>query len=338
MAKEIAIPSVRLDPDLVAQLCCPACRGSLSREVGPAQGSADPDQRFAGLACVECGRRYPIVDGVPILIAEEKSLFDLADYTQDRETYFKKPRHPLLRALRRVVPEISVNVKAKRNFAHFERQVIDRATKPVVLVLGGSIVGSGMEEVVASPRLRVVETDIALSDRVHLICDGHDIPFAEGTFDGVIVQAVLEHVLDPYRCVDEIHRVLKPGGVVYAETAFMQGVHGGRYDFMRFTWLGHRRLFRRFAEIESGSSCGPGMALGWAHRYFWRAVAGRGPARALARIFVHFTAFFWKWFDYMLVDRPVAWDGASAVYFLGTRSETMLSDRELLKLYRTGVD
>ena len=29
------------------------------------------------------------------------------------------------------------------------------------------------------------------------------------TFDCVIIQAVLEHVLDPKRCVKEIHRVLK---------------------------------------------------------------------------------------------------------------------------------
>ncbi len=43
-----------------------------------------------------------------------------------------------------------------------------------------------------------------------LICDAHDIPFADRSFDGVIVQAVLEHVVDPFRCCEEIHRVLIP--------------------------------------------------------------------------------------------------------------------------------
>ncbi len=81
------------------------------------------------------------------------------------------------------------------------------------------------------------------------------------SFDGVICQAVLEHVLDPYRCVEEIHRVLRPNGLVYAETPFMQQVHGGTHDFTRFTHLGHRRLFRKFAEVDSGVVCGPGMAL-----------------------------------------------------------------------------
>ena len=79
-----------------------------------------------------------------------------------------------------------------------------------------------------------------------LICDANDIPFENGSFDGVVLQAALEHVADPYRCVEETHRVLKEKGLVYAETAFMQQVHGGRYDFTRFTRLGHRRLFRRF--------------------------------------------------------------------------------------------
>ena len=34
---------------------------------------------------------------------------------------------------------------------------------------------------------------------------------ADAGVDAVIAQAVLEHVLDPHRCVEEIHRVLKPG-------------------------------------------------------------------------------------------------------------------------------
>jgi len=38
----------------------------------------------------------------------------------------------------------------------------------------------------------------------------------------------------------------------------MQQVHNERYDFTRFTYLGHRRLFSAFDEIDSGASCGPG--------------------------------------------------------------------------------
>jgi SAM-dependent methyltransferase len=42
------------------------------------------------------------------------------------------------------------------------------------------------------------------------------------------IQAVLEHALDPPVVVAEIYRVLKPGGLVYADTPFMQRVHERR--------------------------------------------------------------------------------------------------------------
>ena len=92
-----------------------------------------------------------------------------------------------------------------------------------------------------------------------------------------------EHVVDPYRCVDEIHRVLTSNGLIYAETPFIQQVHAGRYDFTRFTQLGHRRLFRRFEEIETGVVCGPGMALAWSWQYFLLSFFTSRPLRSFAR-------------------------------------------------------
>lgn len=321
--------TLAVHPTLVSSLRCPACRSTLS-----------PAGRTLVCSGEACHRAYPVVaHGVPVLIREEASLFDLADYTESKDTYFDSHGAGERRLLRRLVPGVSNNVKAKKNYQLVERLLLQRGSggePPSVLVLGGSIVGSGMEEFLASPRLRFVETDIAVSRRVAMVCDGHDLPFADGTFDAVVAQAVLEHVLDPFRCVDEMHRVLKPGGLVYAETAFMQGVHGGRYDFMRFTHLGHRRLFRRFEEVESGASCGPGMALGWSYRYFWRSLATTRLGRAAAQLWSGYTGFFWKAFDHLLIDRPRALDNASAVYFLGTRSETTLGDRDLIRLYREG--
>ena len=45
------------DRDLLEKLACPACRGSLSLEA-------------AELICAVCGRKYPIVEGIPVLIPE----------------------------------------------------------------------------------------------------------------------------------------------------------------------------------------------------------------------------------------------------------------------------
>lgn len=46
-----------LDASVLDQLACPACRGALQLD-------------GARLVCVACGRGYPIVDGIPALIAE----------------------------------------------------------------------------------------------------------------------------------------------------------------------------------------------------------------------------------------------------------------------------
>ena len=69
--------------------------------------------------------------------------------------------------------------------------------------------GVGMEDLVKEKEIELVETDASFGPRTMLICDAHDIPFKGETFDGAIAQAVLEHVADPYRCVEEIVRVLR---------------------------------------------------------------------------------------------------------------------------------
>jgi len=194
--------------------------------------------------------------------------------------------------------------------------------------------GEGFGALLATPGLELLQTDVAPGPHTALICDGHDLPFADGSFDAVVAQAVLEHVLDPWRCVEQIHRVLKSGGLVYAETPFMQQVHEGRFDFTRFTHLGHRRLFRRFEELDSGAVGGPGMALAWSWRYFlWSFARGR-LAGSLLTTLASCTSFFLKAFDGWLIDRPRALDAAAGVYFLGRRSESTLSDRDLVASYR----
>ena len=49
-----------LDARLLALLCCPLC-GQAVRPL--------PDD--SGLACDGCGRVYPVVDGIPVMLVEE---------------------------------------------------------------------------------------------------------------------------------------------------------------------------------------------------------------------------------------------------------------------------
>jgi SAM-dependent methyltransferase len=204
----------------------------------------------------------------------------------------------------------------------------------VVLVVGGSILGKGMDALMNEKNFTFIETDVSFGPRTTVICDAHDLPFQDGSIDCVILQAVLEHVVSPYRCVEETFRVLKKEGLVYAETPFMQQVHMGKYDFTRFTHLGHRRLFRGFREIKSGVVAGPGTALAWAYQYFLASFVETKLLRHLVIAFARSTSFFLKYFDYYLANKPGSMDAASCFYFFGKKSAKILSDDELLKLYK----
>ncbi len=316
---------IPLSPAVLADLRCPHCFAPL-QVVDTA------------LHCTSanCGKTYPVVNGIPIVLDEGKSIFDIADYLSPPSEATPEVQPSLLKRLRDAIPSPSLNVRGQANYASYAKAVKKLAPKPRVLVLGGRILGAGMELFANDPDIELVETDVAYGPRTALVCDAHDVPFADASFDGVIVQAVLEHVCDPYRCVEEIHRVLRPGGAIYAETPFIQQVHGGAWDFTRFTDLGHRRLFRRFEALDWGPVGGPGMALAWTWQYFLLSFAWNKSTRAAARIFSELTGSWLKYLDPLIIHTPGTRNAASGHFFLGHKSDRTLSDRELITLFRGG--
>ena len=275
--------------------------------------------------------RYPIIDGVPVLINDENSLFSINNFKLKKNTTFKLSQITSEHTLRKLIPSIGKNIKAERNYSELVKQLSKNSR---ILIIGGSIKGDGIDVLYENNSFEIIESDVSFGPHTKIIFDAHDIPFKADTFDCVIVQAVLEHVLDPQRCVSEIHRVLKSSGIIYAETPFIQQVHMGKYDFTRFTYLGHRRLFRKFEEINSGPCCGPGMALAGSSRHFLRSFTSNKIMIKVISLFANFTSFYLKYFDYYLIDKPGAYDAASGYFFMGKKSTLTLSDEELLNQYK----
>jgi SAM-dependent methyltransferase len=85
------------------------------------------------------------------------------------------------------------------------------------------------------------------------ICDDNSEIIPSNHFDLIICTEVLEHTLNPFKAVDELYRILKPGGSCYITTPFDLRIHGPLPDCWRFTEHGLRELFKRFetAEIRS---------------------------------------------------------------------------------------
>lgn len=314
--------TIKLASSTQQLLCCPVCMSKV--ELSNSQFECKNSQ------CKTC---FPIVDEIPVLLNESSSVFSISDFIAHKSTTLK-PKSKVERLILNLLPGTILNLKSKINYPKFTEILLKQNKNPKVLIIGGSVVGQGMEALFSVPSIELVESDVAFGPRISVICDVHNLPFENSSFDGIIVQAVLEHVVDPTRCVEEIHRVLKDNGLVYAETPFIQQVHLGKYDFTRFTHLGHRRLFRKFEEICSGAVCGPGMALVWSYQYFLLSFVKAPAARAFVKLFARLTSFWVKYFDYYLIDKPGTFDSASGYYFMGKKSNQVLSDRELLTLYK----
>ena len=80
-----------------------------------------------------------------------------------------------------------------------------------------------------------------------VVADLRDLPLDDASFDFVLCTEVLEHVSDPLRALQEIRRVLRPGGSVLITVPFVIELHEEPHDFFRYTPHALRHLL-----VEAG--------------------------------------------------------------------------------------
>src|SRR5215471_5655181 len=85
----------------------------------------------------------------------------------------------------------------------------------------------------------------SLAKRPPVVGDVMRIPFGDGAFDSALCTEVLEHVPEPGSCLDEIRRVVKPGGIVFFTVPMTMYTHSEPYDFYRYTEYGLRYLLEK---------------------------------------------------------------------------------------------
>lgn len=69
-----------------------------------------------------------------------------------------------------------------------------------------------------------------------------DLPLDDATVDAVLNTQVLEHVERPRRALDELARVLKPGGELWLTVPLVNELHEEPFDFFRYTPYGLRSM------------------------------------------------------------------------------------------------
>jgi SAM-dependent methyltransferase len=95
------------------------------------------------------------------------------------------------------------------------------------------------------------------------------LPFRDNSVDLILSQAVLEHVTNPDAAMAEMNRVLKPGGLLYVEIAFMQPVHQAPWHYFNVTPHGLTWMLRDWEILEQGTCGTTDEVLEWIMKAYW---------------------------------------------------------------------
>lgn len=186
---------------LAAVLACPRCRGAL-------------EPRPAALVCRRCEVEFPVTDGIPRLgdgaAARDARIAAELEAQHHARTLYLDPRTVM---------------------NHWEALALPRLVEELV-VAGGPVLdlGCGVGKLGAawvrvgrgSAALVGVDLQVELLEAIGdgyaalLEGDAHRLPLRDASFAAVAVLNALHHVADPVAVLHEVHRVLRPGGVVLA--------------------------------------------------------------------------------------------------------------------------
>ncbi len=167
----------------------------------------------------------------------------------------------------------------------------------------------------------VFNVDIFAYDNVDVVCNISNLPFKDNSIDVILNIAVLEHVPNPQKVIDEIYRVLKPDGIVYTAFPFIQGFHASPYDFTRVTEEGIKVLHQSFEEIEVKPFSGPTSGMLWVFQE-WAAILfsfGSKRLHMIIYLLMLVLTFPIKFLDYFLINHPMAKNIASGFIYIGKK-------------------
>jgi SAM-dependent methyltransferase/uncharacterized protein YbaR (Trm112 family) len=207
--------------------------------------------------CERCDISFKSVDGIPALLEPDHPMLDSVS-----ETLEKRRNRSLRTILWSTKPEDRVWSRASLRAIDSALEEAD-ADNPDQLVVN---LGAGIEKAfrtrLANKR-GVARVGLPHTGNVDLFGDVTAFPLIDDSVDLFLSSSVMEHVKDPELGIAEMARVIKPGGLVYAEIPFMRSFHMAPEDYQRYTISGIEALFSRhgFKGIEKGVCSGPFNAI-----------------------------------------------------------------------------
>lgn len=296
-----------MHPHIINKSCCPVCKGNLT-------------YKKDSLHCQKCKKKYHIKHGVPIFLSNPVAheAVSFGSYREDiankRPSFFRffKEVHALLG------PPGTTYERKKRVMG----KKVPAVLAPMLKYLEGKHllnIGSSSKKVYS----QAINLDIGLYDNVDVVADGKQLPFKNNSFDGVIIEMVIEHVDYPEEILSEAFRVLKKGGKIYVSLPFVFAFHGSPDDYNRYTFHGlEKRLTKAGFSVEkSGALSGAGSTMSQISRYYFASLFSFN-SRFLYSFWLNVFGWltFWiKYTDALLLHYKNSYMLAATVYAIGKK-------------------
>lgn len=196
----------------IAILRCPCCRGGIKFE--PAASTVPEPER--ALVCVSCGRLFPIINGVPdlmadsLLSAEDAKLASWREKLALQERWWLEERDKSDRRAKgskhwRPSVEVIGKYMSLRTVNAGQGRVLDI----------GCADGSRSNHFFGKNYFGIDPVVISVSYGFPFFrAMAEFLPFADGVFDVVVSIESIDHFIDPAKALNEAARVLSVGGAV----------------------------------------------------------------------------------------------------------------------------
>lgn len=232
------------DEKFINILLCPNCK------------SVSLNRQNESLICAKCQSTYPIVNSVPYLIHQEL-LQQYKQYKKEVESPVNKlktliKKSPwLFQFLTYAIGSISyLGWSPKKALKKIYRE--ESLQNKIILNIG-----SGIKRV----HPEVINLDIFPFENVDFVTDATKLPIKDASVDMVITESTLEHIPDVELAIQEICRIVKPGGFVYISVPFLMPFHASPNDYFRLTHEGIKHKFSVFEPQRMGMNGGPASTL-----------------------------------------------------------------------------
>jgi len=169
---------------------CPDCKTKLK-------------QKRNSLLCDTCRKEYLLINGIPVFIEKEIQQFR-DEVTKRREHIYDKP--------------LCVNEYYSKYVGNWNT-MLDLGCGDAV---SSAAVSDKVKEIYCVDPSRIALGRIfrrKLDNLYPILATGHKLPFPSNFFDGVFSIFVIEHIKNPKKMLNEIHRVLKPDAQLVISTA-----------------------------------------------------------------------------------------------------------------------